>query len=360
MMSRPGLEGGVVAADLVERARREGTPLIDGESATFVWQGEHAPHLIGDFSGWGARPGLELHAAGPGVWERTLTLPRDAYIEYAYMRDGQHAPDPFNPRSVSNGIGAYNQFFYMSDAAPTPWMRRATDRPHGRLSRHVLHDELTVVGGARTVYLYHPLDAGPYPLLVVLDGLDYLRRARLARLVDNLIAAARIPPLALALVANGGQARFVEYACNDSTVAFLLSHVVLLARAHLNLADLEAHPGAYGVLGASMGGLAALYTVLRAPTVFGHAVSQSGAFALGALGREPVVVDLVRHVPPPRVKVWLDVGTYEQLLPANQRMYVLLHDRGYDVTYHEYHGGHNYTAWRDDVWRGLEALYGQR
>jgi enterochelin esterase-like enzyme len=224
----------------------------------------------------------------------------------------------------------------------------------------VAHAEHAVVGGKRTVYLYRPPVAGPYPLLVVLDGQDYLRRTRLARMVDNLIAHGRMRPLALAMVANGGQARVVEYAANDGTVSFLLNSVVPLARAHLDLVDLDAEPGAYGVLGASMGGLCALYTALRAPAVFGHAVSQSGAFSAGALGIEPVVFDLIRHMPLQPIKIWMDVGTYERLLPANQRIHALLRERGYDVSYREYHGGHNYAVWRDEVWRGLEALYGPR
>jgi enterochelin esterase family protein len=349
-----------VETDLVERALREGTPLRDGEQATFVWHGDHAPRLIGDFNFWGGEPALELRPVAPGVWARTLALPRDAYIEYAYVQDGRHLTDPFNPHTVANGLGARNHYFFMTDAAPTHWIRRETGRAHGTVTRHVAHAEHAVVGGKRTVYLYRPPVAGPYPLLVVLDGQDYLRRTRLARMVDNLIAHGRMRPLALAMVANGGQARVVEYACNDGTVSFLLNSVVPLARAHLDLVDLGAEPGAYGVLGASMGGLCALYMALRAPAVFGHAVSQSGAFSAGALGIEPIVFDLIRHMPPQPNKIWMDVGTYERLLPANQRMHALLQERGFDVIYREYHGGHNYAVWRDEVWRGLEALYGPR
>jgi enterochelin esterase-like enzyme len=349
-----------VEADLVERALREGTPLLDGDQATFVWYGDHAPRLIGDFNGWNEDTALDLPPVAQGIWARTLPLPRDAYIEYAYSQDGWHLADPFNPRSVSNGLGARNHYFYMPDAVPTPWIAHERGRPLGSLTRHVVRADHLVVGGERAVYLYRPPVSDPSPLLVVLDGRDYLRRARLARMVDNLIAAGRIRPLALAMVANGGQARYVEYACNDSTVSFLRSRVVPLARAQLNLVDLDTHPGAYGLLGASMGGLCALYTALRAPSMFGHAISQSGAFALGALGSDPVVFDLVRHLPNAPVKIWMDVGSYEQLLPANQRMQALLRQRGYDVTYREYHGGHNYSVWRDDVWRGLEALYGTR
>jgi enterochelin esterase family protein len=40
-------------------------------------------------------------------------------------------------------------------------------------------------------------------------------------------------------------------------------------------------------------------------------------------------------------------------------MHALLEEKGYHLTYREYPGGHNYTAWRDDLWLGLEALFGK-
>jgi enterochelin esterase family protein len=45
------------------------------------------------------------------------------------------------------------------------------------------------------------------------------------------------------------------------------------------------------------------------------------------------------------------------LLEDNRRMVALLDKRQYNVTYREFSAGHNYTAWRDDVWRGLEAMF---
>jgi enterochelin esterase family protein len=51
-------------------------------------------------------------------------------------------------------------------------------------------------------------------------------------------------------------------------------------------------------------------------------------------------------------------GRYEWLLDCNRRMHALLVDRGYEVVYEEYSGGHNYPSWRDRVGRGLEALLG--
>ncbi len=46
------------------------------------------------------------------------------------------------------------------------------------------------------------------------------------------------------------------------------------------------------------------------------------------------------------------------LLDANRRMFPHLKNHGYEVEYREYNAGHNYPAWRNDVWRGFETLYG--
>lgn len=344
--------------ELLSRVHAEGHPLVDGETVTFLWRGANPPQLIGDFNDWGRtdRP-LKLRAIAPGVWARKLAFPRDAYMEYAFVRDDRRLRDPLNPHRVWNGFGAYNHFFYMPEAAPTPLAKRRRDIPHGALTRHVVTAPWLVVGGKRVVHLYQPPTTRPCPLIVVYDGPDYLRRARLVTLVENLIAQKRIRPVALAFVAHGGEARFIEYACSESTLIFVAAQVIPLARAHLNLLDPARHPGAYSVLGASMGGLMALYTGLRLPRIFGSVISQSGAFTVEDPGS--VAWDLVRDGDPRPIRIWMDVGRYDlpSLIPGNRRMRGLLMRKGYAVTYREYNAGHNYSAWRDEVWRGLEILF---
>ncbi len=209
----------------------------------------------------------------------------------------------------------------------------------------------------RTVHLYQPCVSEPVPLLVVYDGEDYLRQAHLPTIVDNLILLKRIRPLAMALIQNGGKARLLEYSCSDVTLDLLTNQVLPLAQEHLNLHSPRRDP--FGILGASMGGLMALYTGLRLPQLFGRVLSQSGAFFAPDL--TSVIVDLVRHLPPPsHMKLWMDVGRLEFLLPGNRKMHRLLTEKGYPHVYHEYPGGHNFTSWRNDLWRGLEVMYGQQ
>jgi len=344
---------------LLDRARKKGNPLIKGNTATFLWEGRTAPHLIDDSHEWEDHP-ISMEKLEPGLWAVTLTLQRDAYLEYGFMdpETQERLDDPLNPdRYLWNGVGAYNHFFYMPKGGPTPLTNVLPGVPRGRVTRHKVDTDSMAVGGERTVYLYQPPVKRPVPLVVVYDGPDYLRRGKLATIVDNLIAQKHIRPIALALVQNGGQARVIEYGCSELTLGFITEHVVGLAREHLNLVDVHQKPSAYGIMGASMGGLMALYTGLRLPEVFGKVLSQSGAFSFPE--HEFITSDIVRHLPKPNIDVWMDVGALEGLLDCNRQMHALLKEKGYRVTYREYPGGHNYTAWRDDLSRGLEALFGK-
>lgn len=343
---------------VLERAQRTGSPLVEDGTVTFVWRGDRPPRLIGDFNGFGWRePSIALTESSPGVWVHRMRLPLDAYVEYLYADGDEHMLDPLNARTITNGAGGLNNFFTMPEAEETPLTGTRRGVPRGTVTRHLLAGGHLAVGGQRLVRLYRPPVHEPCPLLVVFDGQDYLRRARLTRIVDNLIAQRRIRPIAMALVDHGKRARFIEYDCSDATIAFLVRHVLPLAQEHLNLLDPADAPGVHGVLGASMGGLISLYTAIRLPDLFGRVASQSGAFGFDLYGRHSVVHDLLRAGPTRPLRIWLDVGQLEWLLAANREMHALLREHDYDVLYREYAGGHNFTSWRNDVWRGLEALF---
>lgn len=349
---------------LVQRARQSGNPVIEDDRVVFFWEGESAPRLISDITGWDARPKLFKRltstlrpASDKTLWSRSLIVPRDAYVEYAFFDPvtQEHFLDPWNSRTVSNGLGDRNNFFYMPETIPSPFSIRRADVRTGLLTRHRVDTWLLQDDGERDVYLYKPQARGPFPLLVVYDGPDYLHRGRLATIVDNLIADKRIRPIAMAFLQNGRSRRNVEYFCSDATVSWLEREILPLARQHIRLLNIKERPGAYGVLGASAGGLMSMYTGLRLPEIFGKVLCQSGVFSL--YGRDFAVKDLVRHEHARNIKLWMDVGTMDTLLEDNRQMLALLNEKNYQVMYREFSGGHNYTSWRDDLWRGLEAMF---
>ncbi|MBN8634373.1 MAG: esterase family protein [Anaerolineae bacterium] len=348
----------------LERARDEGTPLIDGDQVTFVWYGEGAepaPILVGDFNDWdGAGRPIRLEQVDPDVWAHTLTLPADAYIEYAYMLSREERlADPFNPHVVWNGMDAVNHVFIMPECDLTDLVARKKGVQRGTVTRHLVEAGSTVASAPREVYLYQPPVTEAVPLVVVWDGPDYMRRAYLCNIVDNLIAQGRIAPIALALLGNGGSARMVEYTENDTTLYFVREHVLPLAQTELNLIDIKAQPGSYGVLGASMGGLMALWAGVRMPEIFGKVISQSGAFGIAPDGREMLIDKLIKLGEGRSIQIWQDAGTLEWLLTGNRKMHELLRTHGYNVIYHEFSGGHNYTMWSNTVWRALEVMFGK-
>ena len=346
------------------RARQSGNPVVDGSEVTFFWEGRSAPTLISDANNWNEKsnPFKRLSprlrpASTKSIWSCTLTLPRDAYIEYAfYDRVSQEKfLDPLNRRTVSNGLGGRNNYFYMPQTMPSPFTVRRADIPVGALTSHRVETRWLRDDYEREIFFYRPPVNGPVPLLVVYDGQDYLQRGKLATMVDNLIADGRIHPIAMAFLPNAGRWRSVEYACSDATILWLDQVILPLAREKLNLIDVHEQPGAFGVLGASLGGTMSLYTGLRMPDVFGRVISQSGAFMIES--RNFAIVDLVRHGQAQGSEIWMDVGGLDTLLEDNRKMYALLQEKKYQVAYHEFSGGHNYTAWRDDLWRGLEAMF---
>jgi enterochelin esterase family protein len=343
-------------SEILARAAREGAPVLDGDSATFLWRGARPPRLMGDFTNWETGP-LELHPAAPGLWTRTLRFDPQAYIEYCFVSGKKRVPDPLNPRVTPSGLGFDNHFFYMPQGAPTPLTVSPGGFPAGTLTRHELPARPFLTSRTRRVWLYQPAGDAPLPLWLVWDGQDYLERALLVNIMENLVAAGRMRPVALAFVQNGGPNRSLEYFCSEATLAFVVESLLPFARQHLNLLDLGQHPGSYGVMGASMGGLMALYAGLRLPEIFGRVLSQSGAFAFGG-AHLPVARDLIQYAPVQPVKVWMDAGKYEWLLRPNIDTHAQLLQRGYDVTYREFPAGHNYPAWRNDLAYGLEHLLG--
>jgi enterochelin esterase family protein len=352
---------------LQERVRQEGTPLVDRINqstckVTFVWLGEApAPKLIADFSNWEGNP-LELEEVEPEVWTYSVEFPSDTYMEYSYYLKPditERYPDPFNPRRVWNGINAYNHVVTGPDFVPSPLITRGSGVKRGTISEHHLGTERFTFDGWRTLYLYKPPTDEPVPLILVWDGSDYLNRARLNFIVDNLIASGEISPVALAFLDNAGPGRFQEYIQGEAILGFVLEKVMPFARENLNLLDEKAQPGVHGILGASMGGLMALYGGLRYPKVFGKVLCQSGAFEFDNPYSEQLIKNYVKYQPVAPIKIWQDAGTFEWLLQANRDMNELLQKKGYDVTYHEFHGGHNYYMWSQIIHLGLKLLFGK-
>ena len=353
--SKPG------GAELLERPRRKKTPLIGDGTATFVWQGSRAPELIGDMTRWSPidteRQGLPFERAGRGVWALTINAERDAYLEYALQVGGKRRLDPLNPRTTPNGFGDVNNYFHMPEAPRSLLFRRRPGIARGQVAARRAMKSRHLIGGRRRVWLYRPAAHGPAPLLLVLDGADYYQRAQMVPLLDNLIAAGEVAPLAMSFVDNALIDRVNEYMRPEGLARLLDFFREELLPWAADFAELRTDPGIHGVLGSSASGYAAMYLGVHHPDIFGHIFCQAGGFGVGRIGA-PDLMAIIRHraerLP---LRIHLDCGTYDFLIEGNRAMRRLLEEKGYPLHYREYHAGHNQPAWREQLAGGLAWLY---
>jgi enterochelin esterase-like enzyme len=350
-------------------------PRVDDRGATFTWHGAApAPVVVGSWCDWDPARGMALRRSGDG-WAGRVELPPDAYVEYGLLRDGITVPDPGNPATVDNGVGGRNHRFWMPGAR-----RRAIELARRRVPRGEVVATTVNLGWLaappldRRVALYVPhatvADSArrhELPLLVVLDGLDYLRRGRLNRILDALIADGRMAPVAACFIDDAGPARPAEYAANDFTVTALAEVVVPAAIERLGLAAQAAAAGAgrAAILGSSLGGLMALHAGVRRPDLFGRVIAQSTAALTEDLkvgGRlipriRSTLLALIEASPAPPIHLWLDAGDLEGLAEQNDRLAALLARRGFAVEYRRFPGGHDQTSWAESLVDALPATF---
>ena len=127
------------------------------------------------------------------------------------------------------------------------------------------------------------------------------------------------------------------------------------------------------VAGLSMGGYGALKIALRERDRFCAGAGLSSAIDLesrknnatfqaifGENAEVPAEDDLFRLAEntenPPRI--FLGVGTEDRLWAENQTMKKALEERGYDLTYRESHGNHNWDFWDEYIVYVLEWMFG--
>jgi enterochelin esterase family protein len=341
-------------------------PIVERTSVTFVWRGEadgvrlrHSVYGLPSSQPFERLPGSDL-------WWLTLDLPPGSRMEYKLLieRGGDVSLilDPLNPHTAHDPYGR-NSVVHGEGYETPEWTFPDPDARSGTLREMTVHSR--ALGGEKPVTLYLPARYRPerrYPLLVVLDGLDYLRFAGMKTVLDNLVHRLEIPPLLAAFTQSSDRLR--EYAANDAHGRFLVEELVPAVEAEYRV---EAGPAGRGLMGASFGGVASLHAAWRHPGAFGRLLLQSGSFAFTDIGQsargplfEPVVsfVNRFRQDPGrPAERLFVTCGVYESLIYENRSMVPLLQATGMDVRYVESRDGHNWENWRDRLREGLSWLF---
>ncbi|MFT5218021.1 MAG: enterochelin esterase-like enzyme [Planctomycetota bacterium] len=341
-------------------------PLVEPGRVTFVYRGQaQAVQLRSWISGLDTAQAL-VRLETSDLWALTMALPDKSRFEYKFeveesgvkelvldALNGVHAHDPFGANSVCQGYG----------------YKRPGWTLHDPLARSGSLDSLNIAsrayGDNREVQVYLPAQFRrnrSYPLLIVHDGLDYLRYADFKNVLDNLIHRLEIPAMIVALTNSSD--RLVEYTGDERQARFLGEELLPALATKFPLLD---DNRARGLAGASLGGVAALHAASRYPKLFGQLLLQSGSFAFSDLGRhkkdpvfDPVVrfVNEYRNAPFPLAeKIYMSCGIYESLIYENRSLLPVLQDQGMQIFFEEARDAHNWENWRDRLRQGLSWLY---
>ena len=304
---------------------------------------------------------------GSDLWLLVLDLPSGSRVEYKFEVDEDHGTlllqDPRNPKLATNPFGA-NSVCQAAGYKVPDWVFPDHGAPGGTFRD--LEIESAAMGRVVPLTLYLPAgfhaDGGPYPLLVVHDGGDYLRYASLQAVLDNLMHRGMVPPLVAACLHPGD--RLVEYADDGRHARFLADELLPRLQAELPVA---ADPARRCLMGASFGAVASLAAASRYPGRFGRLLLQSGSFAWSSNGcsdrRGPIWAPVKAFVDrytaePTRVaeRVYVTCGVYESLICENRALVPALERTGMAVRLVEALDGHNWECWRDCLGDALSWL----
>ncbi|MEJ2005499.1 MAG: alpha/beta hydrolase-fold protein, partial [Cyclobacteriaceae bacterium] len=218
------------------------------------------------------REGIPFTKGEDGIWSLTVgPLTPDIYM-YHFNVDGMQICDPSNTYAAFTAMPPYSQVVVHSDG---PAYYDARNVPHGNVTRHIYHSDVTE--GEREMYVYTPPGYDPaskYPVLYLVGGSgelpsNWIYDGRANLILDNLLAEGKAKPMLIAIpnnqVLHRNHPEHVERTF-DLFEAELRKHVIpLVDENYSTITD----PNGRALSGLSMGGRHTMFTGLRSLDLFG-------------------------------------------------------------------------------------------
>ncbi len=381
--------------------RKAGAPLVDpipGDEknvlVTFLWRGaEDTRNVVVFLQTGGVNPADNqmAHLADSDLWYKSYVFRKGVRFLYTLSPNDELTPlntpgvdwqkrfanvqtDPLNPKryppAASAAEGNVQSVVELPGAPPQPWVERRPGVPTGKVERQKIKSG--ILNNERNLWVYLPAnyraEAKAYPLLILFDGQSYLDLVPTPTILDNLIAAGKIPPTVAVLVDNPGSAdRERELPCYKPFADFLSKELLPWVRERYRV---TAEPSRTVVAGSSYGGLAATCAAMWYPGDFGNFLSQSASYWWKP--EDETEYEWVKRQfsasPKLSLRAFLTVGVLETIpkpgntnqVEVNRRLRDALKAKGYEIKYTEFDGAHEYINWQGTLADGLIALLGKQ
>lgn len=325
-------------------------PTDDGGWLTlFLWRGSAA---VLDFESWSPRIPLRRWA-GTDCWYAEVPMPPRLRVTYRILADDAAHADPFNPA----GAGGDRSIAATPDAPAQPhWPAVGADDVLP-LPRARIRWSSERLGGRRTVRV-QPV-AGGGPVVLLLDGDDWLYLHPAVTAFESAVACGEMPPVTLVFLPS--KDREAEFGCAPELWEAVRDELLPLVAG----SGVPADPDRLVVAGQSLGGLSALYAALEFPDLVSRIACQSGSFWWG-----PGVLDLADPLGGPvggavaarlrespdlsGLRVAFDVGEHEtRMLPHCELTETLTEKAGATVRVSRSASGHDRAGWRHSLLRDV-------
>lgn len=303
---------------------------------------------------------IPFERGADGIWSLTVgPLDPNIYL-YRLVVDGVTVVDPHNTVVGSAGQPGFNMVV-VQGAGPAYYDAKAV--PHGAITRHVYHSDVT--GGEREMYVYTPPNYDPaqrYPVLYLLGGSGEVAsnwhiEGRAGFIADNLIAEGRALPLIIAMpnnqVLHRMHPRHTELTF-DLFEKELRQHIVPFVDRHYST---QATAAGRAIAGLSMGGRHAQLIGFKSLDLF----RSFGILSAGDPASEKTTPEFLKDPDINRKVAYLFVGlgTHENQ-PTNRS--VVFHEllQKYGIRHDYYVGGgsgHDFGTWRAHLLHMLPQLW---
>ncbi|RJQ75508.1 enterochelin esterase [Pseudonocardiaceae bacterium YIM PH 21723] len=322
-----------------------------GWSTLFLWQG---PEASLEFESLPSP--VALSAVDSGWWYAEIALPERFRVTYQFRVGEELHADPLNPV----GAGGDRSIAATPDVPPQPhWPSLGAEDvvplPKGRIRW-----ASAILGGRRTVRV-HPVDGGG-PLVLLLDGDDWLHLHPVMLAFGSAVAAGDLPPVTLVYLPTVD--REAEFGCNPEFWRAIRNELLpLLAEAGFGSDRLV-------VAGQSLAGLSAVYAALEFPDLVTRVACQSGSFwwtpeaigsadPLGGPEGGAIAERLKTETDLSRLRIAFDVGEHEtRMLPHCDLVESLVAAAGADVRISRSPSGHDRAGWREALLRDVAWALG--
>jgi enterochelin esterase family protein len=286
-----------------------------------------------------------------GLWEVTIgPVAQDIYV-YRLIVDGVTMVDPNNTLAGTADQPPYSKLVVHGDA---PAYYDPKPVPHGAVTRHIYHSDVT--GGEREMYVYTPPNYDPgmaYPVLYLVGGSgeiasNWALDGRANFIMDNLLAEGRAIPMIIAMPNNQvvhRQRPDHSEVTFDLFEAELREQIIPYVEAHYRVVT---SPRGRALAGLSMGGRHTQFIGFKGLDLFGSL----GILSAGHVETETLFADFLND---PDVNEKLDYlfvgqGALEAEAPIGSRVEALRQALNKHNIEHEYYaggtGGHDWSTWR--------------